>query len=53
MKGTHPFIFAKGCVPNTNMNGCVPFIFYSGAGPSIGFGGSVTGAAASRATPAS
>ena len=24
-KGTHPFIFAKGTHPSTNMNGCVPF----------------------------
>ena len=25
LKGTHPFIFAEGSVPFTNMKGCVPF----------------------------
>jgi hypothetical protein len=24
-KGAHPFIFAKGTHPSTNMKGCVPF----------------------------
>jgi hypothetical protein len=26
LKGTRPFILAKGCVPFTNMKGRVPFV---------------------------